>query len=151
VADASSGAGAGTGAGAGAGAVPTSVAPDAAGGVREDDVKVTTVVRRSAPHTLLTEFPAEFSQLVADMCDERGLDENARQQLRDLLSFDDVLSVISSPTEPLRKRTSFCQVMRCLHVDAAPQVPMSLSRSHVSSLGGTVYPAPGASSLSLHV
>lgn len=109
------------------------------------------VVQRSAPHLLLAQFPAEFSQLVADMCLDRGLDDTARQQLRDLLTFDDVLAVMSSPTEPLRKRAGYCEVMRCLHVDAAPQFPMAMFRSRVSSLGGAVYPAPGASSMSLHV
>ncbi len=147
------GAGTGAGAGAGAGAAGVLSTPaDGTGAVAVEEVKVTTAMtRRSAPLTLLTQFPAEFSQLVADMCDERGLDENSRQQLRELLGFDDVLAVISSPTEPLRKRAGFCEVMRCLHVDTAPQVPMPLARSHVTSLGGTIYPAPGASSLSLHM
>ena len=128
----------------------------AAGGTEEslalDMVAVSTpVVQRSAPHLLLAQFPAEFSQLVADMCLDRGLDDTARQQLRELLTFDDVLAVMSSPTEPLRKRAGYCEVMRCLHVDTAPQIPMAVFRSRVNSLGGAIYPAPGASSRSLHI
>ena len=29
---------------------------------------------------------------------------------------------MSSPAEPAHKRASYCEVMRCLHVDCAPQV-----------------------------
>ncbi len=105
---------------------------------------VAPVVARSAPHLLLQEFPAEFCQLVADMCMDRGLEASARLQLVDLMPFDDVLAAMSAISEPLRKRTGFCEVMRCLYVDAVPQVPMALSQRRVDCLGGSVYPAPEA-------
>jgi hypothetical protein len=56
-----------------------------------------------------------------------------------------VLSVMSSQSEPASKRAAYCEVMRCLHVDCAPQVSQSALFSSVSRgrlLGCPVVIAP---------
>jgi hypothetical protein len=85
--------------------------------------------RRTSPLSLLREFPGEFSALVAAMCEGRGLEAGSRAALKDLLPFQDVLAVVTQPggvTEPYAKRAAYCEVLRCLHVDCAPQVSMQV-------------------------